>query len=67
MPGRAVHIFYVFLGVLSLLVLACMLASGPLVSDGVLRPLAHQRLGYVGMPIVVVYVGWSVLRTWRRR
>lgn len=57
----------IFLGVLSALLALALTASGPLLLAGVIHPLAHQRVAYVGAPIIVIYVVWTLLHDVRQR
>lgn len=57
----------IFTGVLATLVALVLVASGPLMLAGILAPLAHQRFAYLGTPIIVIYVVWSLIRDVRQR
>jgi hypothetical protein len=56
----------IFLGIFALLSGLTLLASGPLLNLGWLHPLAHQRVAYIGTPIIVIYVVWTLVRERRQ-
>ena len=54
--------FRIYVGVLSAMLAAVLLVSGPLMTQGLISPLFHQRVAIIGTPVILIYVLWTLLR-----